>query len=169
MPQIMAHKAPANARAIHEGTSRRRGGGRGRAKGKAECSKGHRGGKGKGKGEGNRNLHTGPELFVTYLMACHQIPGQRPIISQDVHNLSIGQLMTRHDILAIHLCTDHVVANVRVYMIGKVQDRGTLHSRSHLQGSVTLSCGQACILEMTASTSDDVAAMDLLGQHGQRS
>lgn len=76
--------------------------------------------------------------------------------------------MTRHDILAIHLCTYHVVANVRVHVIGKVQHRGTLHRRRHSEDSVTLSHGQTYIFEMTASTPCAVAALEV-GQLEQNS
>ena len=58
--------------------------------------------------------------------------------------------MTCHYILAIHLCTNHVISNVCVHMVRKVQDRSTLHSVSHSEGSVTLSHEQISILEMTA-------------------
>ena len=54
------------------------------------------------------------------LMAGDQVSGQRAIIRQDVHDLSISKLVTGHYVFPIDLCANHVVANICVDMIGKV-------------------------------------------------
>ena len=64
-------------------------------------------------------------------MPRNHVAGQGPIIREDVHNISVCQLMAWRDILAVHLGADHVVAHVCVHMIGKVQNRCSLESKRH--------------------------------------
>ena len=53
-------------------------------------------------------------------MPSKKIFGDWAIISQDVHNLRVGQLMTGCDILAVHFGTNHMIANDSVHMVCEV-------------------------------------------------
>ncbi len=57
---------------------------------------------------------------ITHLMPRHQVLGHWAIIRQDVHNLGICKLMAGQHILAVHLGSNHLVANICVNVVGKV-------------------------------------------------
>ena len=67
---------------------------------------------------------------ASHLMASNQVLGEWAVVGQNVNDLGICQLMASHDVLAVDFCSNHLVANVCVDMIGKVQHSGALQTPS---------------------------------------
>ena len=78
-------------------------------------------------------------------MSGDQVLGEGAIVGENVDDLGVSKLVAGHDILAIHLGANHVVAHICVHMIRKIQHRSTLQSHISL-ADLTSTVRQGCLV-----------------------
>lgn len=86
--------------------------------------------------------------MCAHLMSCNQVFGERAVIGEDVNDLSICQLMAGHDVLAVHLGSNHVVAHICVHMVSKVHHCRTLQKHTTFVGWYASTLSRALYVSM---------------------